>query len=315
MAAPSLLSDPAPQPERIAIDRSRAPKRAGDGFARTFCLICAVLSIAITVGIIVVLGTEAFSFFRKVSPIAFFTGKEWTVGFANPKFGVLPLITGTLLITVGAAIIAIPLGLLSAIYLSEYAQPRTRAILKPALELLAGIPTVVYGFFALEVITPGLKSFVAVDQFNAASGAIVVGIMILPLVSSLCEDSLRAVPQTLRDGAYAMGATRAEVTMKTVVPAALSGIMAAFILALSRAIGETMAVSIAAGQKATLTLNPAQSIETMTAFIVRISKGDTRTGSTEYQTLFAVGATLFVITLLMNLMAQRLVKKLRKAYD
>ncbi len=315
MAVPAVAPDPAPQRERIAIDRSRAPKRAGDGFAWTFCLICAVISIATTVGIVAVLGTEAFSFFRKVSPIEFFTGTEWTAGFENPKYGVLPLVSGTLLITVGAAIIAIPLGLLSAVYLSEYAQPRTRAVLKPALELLAGIPTVVYGFFALETITPALKTVVAVDQFNAASGAIVVGIMILPLVSSLCEDSLRAVPQSLRDGAYAMGATRAEVTVKTVSPAALSGIMAAFILALSRAVGETMAVSIAAGQRAELTLNPARSIETMTAFIVRMTKGDNPNDSIEFQTLFAVGATLFVITLLMNLLAQRLVKKLRKAYD
>ena len=311
---------PTPVPERpesptIAIGRAHAPKLLGDRAARTFCLVCAAISILTTLGIILVLGTEAFAFFRRVSPVQFFTGTEWTVGFANPKFGILPLVAGTLLITVGAALIAIPLGLLSAIYLSEYAAPRTRAILKPALELLAGIPTVVYGFFALETITPALKGVVAVDQFNALSGAIVVGIMILPLVSSLCEDSLRAVPQTLRDGAYAMGATRAEVTMKTVVPAALSGIMAAFILAISRAVGETMAVSIAAGQKATLTLDPRRSIETMTAFIVRISKGDTRNDSIEFQTLFAVGATLFVITLLMNLLAQRLVKRLRRAYD
>lgn len=315
MAVPALVPGSPAEKETISIDRSRAPKLAGDRFARTFCLVCAAISIITTLGIILVLGTESFAFFRKVSPIAFFTGTEWTAGFANPKYGVLPLVTGTLLITVGAAIIAIPLGLLSAIYLSEYAQPRTRAILKPALELLAGIPTVVYGFFALETITPALKTLFPVDQFNAASGAIVVGVMILPLVSSLCEDALRAVPQTLRDGAYAMGATRAEVTMKTVVPAALSGIMAAFILALSRAIGETMAVSIAAGQKADLTLNPARSIETMTAFIVRITKGDNQNGTTEFQTLFAVGATLFVITLLMNLLAQRLVKRLRQTYD
>jgi phosphate transport system permease protein len=278
-------------------------------------LACAMVSVLTTLGIIGVLARETILFFSKVSPAEFFTGTDWSPTYANPKFGILPLVAGTLMITVGSAIIAVPFGLLVAIYLSEYSATKVRRILKPTLEMLAGIPTVVYGYFALITITPLLRKFIPdVQIFNAASGAIVVGIMILPLVSSLCEDALSAVPKSLRDGGYALGSTKYEVTTKITVPAALSGIMAAIVLAVSRAIGETMAVSLAAGQTPKLTLDPRQSIETMTAYIVQISRGDTPEGSTAFQTIFAVGATLFVATMLLNILARKLVRRFRQVY-
>ena len=281
----------------------------------SFCLFCAAISVITTAGIIIILSTQSVGFFSKVSLWDYLTGTQWTPNFANPKFGVLPLICGTLLITVGSAIIAVPLGLMAAVFLSEYAHPKARAVLKPLLEILAGIPTVVYGYFALETITPILRKISpSTGVFNAASGAIVVGIMVLPLVSSLCEDALSAVPKSLREGAYGLGATKLEVITKIVVPAALSGIMAAVILAISRAIGETMAVTLAAGQSPKMTLDPRQSVETMTSFIVQISKGDTPNGSLAFQTVFAVGSTLFVMTFLLNILANRLVKRFRQVY-
>lgn len=289
--------------------------RLKEGLIFTLCLLAAMVSIITTAGIIAILAKEAFQFFSKVSPVEFYTGTEWSPNFKGGKFGVLPLISGTLMITVGACIVAVPLGLLSAIYLSEYAHPKVRKVLKPILEILAGIPTIVYGYFALFAVTPFLRRFIPdLDIYNGLSGAIVVGIMILPLVSSLCEDALNAVPKALREGAYGLGATKLEVTTKIVVPAALSGIMAAFILAISRAVGETMAVAMAAGQRPNLTLDPRESIETMTAFIVQTSKGDTRTSSIEYQTIFAVGVTLFVMTLVLNILANRLVRRYRQVY-
>ncbi|RYG29873.1 phosphate ABC transporter permease subunit PstC [bacterium] len=292
--------------------RSRSPKERAIQFA---CFLCAAISVLTTVGIVFVLLSQALEFFRRVSPAEFFTGREWSPAFANPKFGVLPLVSGTLLITVGAAIVALPLGLLSAIYLAEYAHPRVRAFLKPLLEILAGIPTVVYGYFALFHITPWLKGFIPdMDVYNALSASIVVGVMILPLVSSLCEDAISAVPRGLREAAYGLGSTKLEVTAKVVVPAALSGIAASFILAISRAVGETMAVTLAAGQVPNLTADPRKSVETMTAFIVQISKGDIRQGSTPYLTIFAVGATLFAMTMALNIIATRLVRKYRQVY-
>jgi phosphate transport system permease protein len=293
----------------------RKSGRPGEVIIKIACFLCAAISVVTTAGILAILVRESIGFFAKVSPAEFYLGTEWTPTFANPKFGILPLVSGTMLITVGAAIIALPLGLLSAVYLSEYAKPKFRRIAKPMLEILAGIPTVVYGYFALFKITPALRSvFPSVEVFNAASGCIVVGIMILPLVSSLCEDALNAVPKSLREGAYGLGATKLEVTMKIVVPAALSGIMAAFILALSRAIGETMAVTLAAGQTPNLTINPAESIQTMTASIVQISKGDTPAGSLAFQTIFSVGVTLFLMTLVLNLLSAKLVRKFRHVY-
>ncbi len=284
---------------------------------KTACFACAAITVVTTISILYVLVYETVLFFMdpQVSIREFFTGTKWSPTFKNPQFGILPLVAGTLLITFGSAIIAIPLGLMSGIYLSEYAHPRVRAFLKPTLELLAGVPTVVYGFFALFYVTPFLRNiFPSVQVFNAASGAIVVGIMVLPLVSSLCEDAISAVPKSLREGAYALGSTKFEVSMKIVVPAAFSGIMASFILAISRAVGETMAVTLASGATPNLTFNPAESIQTMTAYIVQISKGDTPAGSLAYKTIFAVGVTLFVTTFLLNWVAARLVKRYRQVY-
>lgn len=271
-----------------------------------------------TLGIIFVLASETFQFFRLsgVSVGEFLTGTVWTPTFKDANFGILPLVMGTLQITLGAAVVALPLGLASAVFLSEYANSKTRRVLKPVLEVLAGVPTVVYGFFALFHVTPLLRSvFPNVQVFNAASGAIVVGVMILPLVTSLCDDALTAVPRSLREGALAMGSTSFETVRKVLVPAALSGIMASFILAVSRAVGETMAVTLAAGQTPKMSLNPAESIQTMTAYIVQISKGDTPAGSKEYLTLFAVGATLFVITFGLNFLARKVVRKYRMVYS
>lgn len=277
---------------------------------------CAAISTAVTVGIVGVLLVETVGFFRAVSPVDFFTGTEWTPLFQNPEFGVLPLLAGSLLVAAGAAIIAIPVGLLTAIFLSEYAGPRLRGALKPALELLAGIPTVVYGYFALTFITPILRAIAPeTDVFNAASAALVVGIMIVPTVSSLSDDALRAVPKALREAAYGLGATKLEVSTRVVVPAALSGILASFILGISRAIGETMAVTIAAGNMPNLTLNPLESIQTMTAYIVQASIGDTPRGTIGYQTLFAVGMTLFMITLAMNVLSQWIMDRFREEYE
>lgn len=286
-----------------------------EGGIKALCFACAAISVVTTIGILYVLIRESLVFFREVPVLDFFTGRDWSPTFDNPKYGVLPLIAGSVLIVVGSAVIAIPLGLLAAVYLNAYASVRARRRLKPTLELLAGIPTVVYGYVGVFVVTPILRHFIpSVGQFNAASGAIVVGVMILPLVSSLCEDALEAVPKNLAEAAYGLGATKFEVQTRVVIPAALSGIVASFILALSRAIGETMAVTLAAGATPNLTLNPAESIQTMTAYIVQISKGDVPAGSTAYHTLFAVGLTLFASTMVMNLFAIRLVKKFRQVY-
>jgi len=277
---------------------------------------CATLSIFTTVGIVSVLLFEAILFFQEVSIFEFLGSTKWTPLFSSKSFGIWPLITGTMLTSIGAMIVALPLGLLSAIYLAEYAPNRVRRVLKPVLEVLAGIPTVVYGFFALLYVTPILRQISGdISVFNALSASIVMGIMILPMVSSLSEDAMQAVPRSLREAAYALGATKLEVASKVVVPAALSGIMAAFILAASRAIGETMIVAIAAGQNPTFTFNPLVPIETMTAYIVQVSLGDTPTGTIEFKTIFAVGLSLFVITLGMNLLSQYLVRRYREVYE
>jgi phosphate transport system permease protein len=305
----------APEPRWTTGRGRRGVRNAREGAVKWLCFACALLSVATTFGIIAVLIAESAPFFAKVPLLSFLGGTDWRPAASEPSFGILPLITGTLMITVGAGVIALPLGLLSAIFLSEYAPSRVRNLLKPALELLAGIPTVVYGYFGLFFVTPLLRNVIpGIQTSNAAAGAIVVGIMILPLVSSLCEDALTAVPRALREGAYGLGSTKTEVNTKIVVPAAFSGIMAAFILALSRALGETMAVTLAAGANPVLTLNPAKSIETMTAYIVNTAKGDAPAGTLKYQSLFAVGVTLFVFTLIMNLLAQHLVRRFRQVY-
>jgi phosphate transport system permease protein len=296
--------------------RSRADHDRREKIIRAVLMLFSIVSIFTTLGIIAVLLQETILFFQEVSIVEFFTETRWTPLFASKKFGVLPLVNGTILVAAGAMFIALPLGLLAAIYLSEYASDRARKILKPLLEILAGVPTVVYGYFALTFVTPLLqKLWPQTQTFNALSASIVMGFMILPLVASLSEDAMSAVPQSLRQAAYALGATRLEVTLRTVVPAALSGISAAFILAVSRAIGETMIVAIAAGQQPKLTLNPLQSIETMTAYIVQVSLGDTPHQSIAYKTIFAVGMLLFVMTLVMNLISNWLTRRYREVYE
>lgn len=284
--------------------------------ARGSLFLCAIISVATTFGIIAVLAAESFAFFREIPVFDFLFGGRWAPLLEPRSFGVLPLVCGTALIVVGSGLIAIPIGLLTALYLSEYATAPMRKSLKPILEILAGIPTVVYGYFALTFVTPILQRIIPATQvFNAASGAIVVGIMILPMVASLCEDALRTVPNSMRQAAFALGATRFEVSTQVVLPGALSGVLASFVLALSRAIGETMAVTLAAGATPKLALNPFESIQTMTAYIVQVSLGDTPAGTIEYKTIFAVGALLFVITLGMNVLGQWILRRYQEAYE
>lgn len=276
----------------------------------------ALITIAVTIGIILVLAIEAFSFFREVSIFDFFTDTEWTPLFTKKHYGILPLLTGTLLTTFIAISVALPIGLSISIYLSEYAPRSFRKTIKPLLELLAAVPTVVYGFFALVVVTPFLQQFIPnLSGFNSLSAGIVMGIMIIPFVSSLSEDALYAVPKALREASYGMGATRLQTAFKVVVPAASSGIIVSIILAISRAIGETMIVAIAAGQQPRLTLDPTVPVETITAYIVQVSLGDVQHGSLEYKTIFAAGITLFALTFLLNTLSFQIRKKYREKYD
>jgi phosphate transport system permease protein len=278
--------------------------------------LCAAGSILITAGIILVLLAETAAFLSEVSFIEFLFGTVWTPLFFDKHFGVLPLVTGTALASGIAMVVALPAGLMTAIYLSEYAPAVVRRTVKPVLELLAGVPTVVYGYFALLFVTPKLQAIVpGLAGFNALSPGIVMGIMILPLVSSLSEDALRSVPNGLREGAYALGATRMEAALRVVVPAAFSGISAACVLAVSRAIGETMIVAIAAGQQPRLTFDPRVPIETMTAYIVQVSLGDTPAGTIEYRTIFAVGMLLFASTFILNLFSNWLRERFREEYS
>lgn len=296
--------------------RRKATRRWQEEGIKWVLFICALLSVAVTAAIIVVLLKEAATFFAEVPVFEFLFGTRWAPLLEPRSFGILPLLGGTFLIVAGSALIGIPVGLASAVYLSEYASTRVRSVTKPILEILAGIPTVVYGYFALTFITPLIRTvFPGANIFNAASASIVVGIMVLPMVASLCDDAIRAVPDSLRQGAYAVGATHLEVSTRVVVPAALSGIIASFVLALSRAVGETMAVTIAAGATPNLTLNPLESIQTMTAYIVQVSLGDTPAGTVEYQTIFAVGAVLFAMTLVANLAAHRILRRFREVYE
>jgi phosphate transport system permease protein len=277
--------------------------------------LCALLSIGTTAGIIIVLAIETFAFLREVPIADFLFGVEWTPLFATPRFGVLPLVAGTVLVSAIAMLVALPMGLLSAVYLSEYAPLTVRRVIKPVLEILAGVPTVVYGYFALLFVTPLLQRFIpGLAGFNALGPGIVMGIMILPLVSSLSEDAMQGVPRGLREGAYALGATRMQTSLSVVLPAAFSGITAAFILAASRAIGETMIVAIAAGQQPRLTANPLVPVETMTAYIVQVSLGDTPQGTLEYRTIFAVGMLLFLGTFVLNLVSAWLRERYREEY-
>ncbi len=278
---------------------------------------CAIVSVFTTFAIVATLLKETIGFFREVSVVEFFTGTEWTPAFASSNYGVLPLMAGTMLVAALAVVLAAPIGILTAIFLSEYAPSWLRSIVKPVLEVLAGIPTVVLGFFALTFVSPEVvKPLFGTSQiFSALSASIAVGIMIIPIISSLSEDAMTAVPRSLRDGAYALGATRFEVARRVVVPAALSGIVASMILAISRAIGETMVVALAAGGTPNLTWNPLEAVQTMTAYIVQISLGDTPQGSLEFKTIFAVGMTLFVLTLAMNIVSQYMLARFREVYE
>jgi phosphate transport system permease protein len=291
-------------------------KRWGEVIVKGLLALCALVSVATTLGIVVALFLPAFQFFQEVNFLDYITGTEWAPLFLQANFGVLPLIAGTLSVTFWACLVAIPFGLGAAIFLSEYARPRTRKILKPALELLAGIPTVVFGYFALTFVTPLLRDLgIHVEIFNALSAGLVMGVMIIPTVASLSEDAMTAVPRDLRDGAYALGSNKLQVSTRVVVPAAVSGIVAAFVLGISRAIGETMIALLAAGQQPNLTFDPRQAVEAMAAFIAATGAGDVPTGSLEYKTIFAVGATLFAMTLVVNAVAIRLVRRFREAYE
>ncbi|HEY3373702.1 MAG TPA: phosphate ABC transporter permease subunit PstC [Candidatus Aquicultor sp.] len=277
---------------------------------------CVLISVFTTIGIILSLLTESVSFFRVVPITKFLTDTMWTPLFADQHFGIWPLIAGTTIILLGSSIVALPIGLASAIYLSIYSNQKVRKVIKPLLEVLAGIPTVVYGYFALTFVTPLLKTFIpSLSTFNALSASIVVGIMIIPTVSSLSEDALSSVPRSLKEAGFALGATHYEVASKIVLPAGLSGVIASFILAISRAIGETMIVTLAAGSTPKLTLNPMESVQTMTASIVQISMGDTPQGTIEYQTIFAVGMLLFLITLAINVIGQVITRRYREVYE
>lgn len=278
--------------------------------------LCAIITVVTTVGIIYVLFSEALVFFRQISLLEFLTDTQWTPLFSIKHFGILPLATATVLAAGVAVVVAGPLGLFAAVWLAEYAPGRARRIIKPVLEVLAGIPTVVYGYFALFFVTPLLRSFIpGLEIFNVLSPGIVMGIMILPMIASLSQDAMMAVPASLREGSYALGATRMETARRVVLPAAFSGVVAAFILAISRAVGETMIVAIAMGQQPVLSLNPLRAQETITAYIVQVSLGDTPHGSLAYQTIFAVGLALFLMTFALNLASYFILRRFREVYE
>jgi len=295
-----------------------ARRRRGEDAIRVLLFLAALLSILTTLGILFSLLRETIAFFGEVGLWDFVSGTEWSPLFADPQFGVLPLVTGTLLVTGLALIVAVPLGLGAAIYLAEYAKPRTRRVVKPFIELLAGVPTIVFGYFALTFFTPViLNGLLGMDvpTFNALSAGLIMGFMVLPTVASVSEDAMSAVPSSLREGAFGLGANKLQVSLRVVFPAALSGIVAAIVLGVSRAIGETMIVLVAAGQQPNLTADPRESVETITTFIAATAKGDIATGSIAYKTIFAVGMTLFLMTLVMNAISIRFVRRFRQVYE
>ena len=303
-------------PAGRTVDLSPSSRRLGELVIRLLLALAALISVATTVGIVISLLLPALEFFAEVSPWEFFTGANWAPLFEPSSFGVLPLVAATFSVTFWALLVAVPAGLGTAIFLSEYADARVRNVLKPVLEILAGIPTVVYGYFALTAVTPLLRDLgVEVEIFNVLAGGLVMGVMLIPTVASLSEDAMAAVPQALRDGAYGLGADRFQVATRVVVPAAFSGIVASFVLAISRAVGETMIVLIAVGQLPQLTADPRETVETLTAFIGATGNGDVPTGSIEYKTIFAVGLTLFALTFVMNVVSIRLVRRFREVYD
>ncbi|HXV86287.1 MAG TPA: phosphate ABC transporter permease subunit PstC [Gemmatimonadales bacterium] len=292
----------------------QAPRALSERLVARVLLACAAVTVVATGGIVAVLLGESLAFFREVSIPQFLGDRQWTPLFADKHFGIWPLLSGTLLTTVIAIMVAVPLGLLAAIYLAEFARSGARKILKPALEVLAGVPTVVYGYFALTLVTPVLQRVVpGLAGFNALGPGVVMGIMIVPVIASLSEDAIFAVPASLKEGAYALGAGKVATILRVTLPTAFSGIAASVILGISRAIGETMIVAIAAGQQPRLTLDPRVPIETMTAYIVQVSLGDTPTGTLEYRTIFAVGLSLFLMTLTLNIVSHRLRRRILKA--
>lgn len=311
-----MASLPTANVRRIDVSDGALSRRWVEGIVHGVLLICAATSIATTIGIVLVLLTQSIPFFQEVPLGEFLFGTRWTPLLTPRHFGILPLVAGTAMVAAGSAILAIPLGLGTAIYLSEYATPPVRNVVKPLLEILAGIPSVVFGYVAVVFISPLIRlAFPSADLFNAANACVVVGIMILPMIVSLSEEVLRSVPRSLREGAYALGATKLDVTVGIVVPAAMSGIVASFLLAIARAVGETMAVTLAAGATPNLTFNFLESIQTMTAFIVEVSSGDIPAGSLEHRTIFAVGLTLFVVTLSLNIVAQWVLARVREKYE
>src|ERR671918_602659 len=304
----------AERPAVAALPRKRI--RWGEQLVQAILFLAAAISVLTTIGIVLSLLMPAIEFFGEISVVEFLTGTTWAPLFEPGSFGVLPLVVGTFVISFWSALVAFPLGVGVAIYLSEYARPRAAGILKPVLEVLAAIPTVVLGYFALTFVTPLLRDLgIQVEIFNVLAASLVLGVMLIPTVASLSEDAMAAVPRDLRDGGFALGADKLQVSTRIVVPAATSGIIAAFVLAFSRAVGETMIVLIAAGQLPQITFDPRATIETMTAFIGATGNGDVPTGSIEYKTIFAVGLTLFVITLVMNLISIRLVRRFREVYE
>ena len=303
----------------MTADSSRLvrPRPISERVVETLLFLAAAVGVVTTVGIIIVLAVQAIDFFQIVNPIAFLTGTVWSANIQPYQFGVLALVVGTLMVSLIALGVAIPLGLLAAIYLAEYASPRVRNLVKPLLETIAGIPTIVLGFFGLTFVTPNLLKPLfgsSIGTFNTLAGGLVVGLLITPLIASLSEDALRAVPRGLREGSLAMGATKFETARRVVFPAALSGIMASIILALSRAIGETMIVVLCVGTSPKLTFNPLESSQTMTSFIAQISGGDTPQGSIQFKSLFAVALVLFSMTLALNVISNRIVARFRNVY-
>ena len=316
MEAASTAAAGSGRPEAPSLQTAR--RRYGELVIRGFLALAAAISLLTTTGIVYALLEETIVFFRDVGVGDYLFGTKWSPLFEPGSFGVLPLIVGTFATTAIALLVAIPLGLGAAVYLSEYARPRVRKVLKPILELLAGIPTIVFGYFALTFFTPEiLRGFfhLHVSIFNALAAGIIIGFLIIPIVASISEDSMRSVPQALREGAFGLGASKLQVTVRVVFPAALSGIVASVVLAMSRAVGETMVVLIAGGQQPQWGVDVGKSMETLTAFIAATAKGDVPTGSVEYRTLFAVGTTLFVITLVINMISIRFVRKYRQVYE
>jgi phosphate transport system permease protein len=300
---------------RVATSTLIHRRRASDRIAGSVMFLAAASSVAVTCGIVGILLYESATFFAHVSPVDFLTDTMWTPLFANAHYGIMPLVAGTLVTTSVALLIALPIGTIVALYLSEFAPPILREIIKPALELLSAVPTVIYGYFAVNFVTPLMQTFIpGLPTFNMLSAGIVMGIMIIPYVSSLSEDAMRSVPMLLREGAYALGANRVRTGFSVVFPAALSGIAAAYVLGISRAIGETMIVAIAAGMQPNLTIDPRQPAETITAFIVQVSLGDLPHGSIGYQSIFAAGLVLFLMTLAFNILGHYLRKRFRQAY-